>query len=131
MHAQNSLLDITDRKCTINIQHIAMTHHSYQVMSHKQRKVRISSSGRDLKQFSPGVTEKKNNLAYPDRKALEKTLQNKLSEKEVVSPSLLYFEDTVPNTLSQGKRRNLLIPGNIELQFSKSVALRISPIFIS
>lgn len=81
-------------------------------MSHKQRKVRISPSGRDLKQFSPEVTEKKKNLAYPARQALEKTLQNKFSEKQVVSLSLLHVEDTVPNTLSQGEKRNLLIPGN-------------------
>lgn len=85
MHAQNGPLDITDRKCTINIQHIESDISLLPGKSHKQRKVRISPSGRDLKQFSPEVTEKKKNLAYPARQALEKTLQNKLSKKQVVS----------------------------------------------
>lgn len=40
------------------------------------------------------------------------TWQNKLSEKQAVSLSLLHFEEMVLNTLSKGKRRNPLIPGN-------------------
>lgn len=57
-------------------------------MSNEQRKVRISSTGSSLKPFSPGVIEEKPpKLAYPVRRAFEDTLQNKLSEKQVVSPS--------------------------------------------
>jgi len=88
-------------------------------MSNKQRKVKISSVGSSLKPFSPGVIErereKKKKLAYPVRHAFEDTLQNKLSEKQVVFLPLFHFEEMVLNTLRLGKRRNLLIIGNTDL----------------
>lgn len=83
-------------------------------MSNKQRKVKISSVGSSLKPFSPRVIErerKKKKLAYPVRHAFEDTLQNKLSEKQVVFLPLFHFEEMVLNTLRLGKRRNLLIIG--------------------
>ena len=91
-------------------------------MSNKQRKVKISSVGSSLKPFSPGVIErererkkKTKKLAYPVRHAFEDTLQNKLSEKQVVFLPLFHFEEMVLNTLRLGKRRNLLIIGNTDL----------------
>jgi len=58
---------------------------------------------------------KKKKLAYPVRHAFEDTLQNKLSEKQVVFLPLFHFEEMVLNTLRLGKRRNLLIIGNTDL----------------
>lgn len=82
-----------------------MTYYFYQVVSNEQRKVRISSIGSSLKPFSPGVIEENpKKLADPVRHAFEDTLQNKLSEKQVVSLSPLHFEEMVPNTIRLGKR---------------------------
>lgn len=73
--------------------------------------MRNNPFGRDLKPFSPGVITKKKKI-YPIQPDMLLTWQNKLSEKQVVSLSLLHFEEMVLNTLSKGKRRNPLIPGN-------------------
>ena len=90
-------------------------------MSNKQRKVKISSVRSSLKPFYPGVLERETTttttakLAHPVRHAFEDTLQNKLSEDQVVFLPLFHFEEMVLNTLRLGKRRNLLIVGNTDL----------------